>query len=79
MTSNDEENLLASVLASPDQIAPRLAYADWRTERGDLLGEFMRLQCTPHAPAGRSSARGARASTGDLGRALRVVHRADRS
>lgn len=37
--------LLDGVLASPDDDAPRLVAADWLTERGDPLGEFIQVQC----------------------------------
>ena len=33
--------LLASVLAAPDDDGPRLVYADWLTERGDPRGAFI--------------------------------------
>jgi uncharacterized protein (TIGR02996 family) len=42
-----EARLLAAVLASPEDIAPRLVYGDWLLERGDLRGEFVLLQCQP--------------------------------
>lgn len=37
--------LLDAVLAAPDDDAPRLVLADWLTERGDPLGEFIQIQC----------------------------------
>ena len=39
------QDLLAAVLAQPDDDAPRLVYADWLTERGDPRGTFISLQC----------------------------------
>jgi len=36
---------LNAILASPEDDAPRLAYADWLEERGDPLGEFIRIDC----------------------------------
>lgn len=38
------EALLAAVLANPDDDGPRLVYADWLLERGDVRGEFIVLQ-----------------------------------
>lgn len=38
-------NFLAEIKASPDLDEPRLIFADWLEERGDPLGEFIRLQC----------------------------------
>jgi uncharacterized protein (TIGR02996 family) len=37
-------DLLAAVLAAPDDDAPRQVYADWLMERGDPRGEFIALQ-----------------------------------
>jgi uncharacterized protein (TIGR02996 family) len=39
------EELLADVLASPDDDAPRLVYADWLTEHGDPYGEYITISC----------------------------------
>lgn len=36
--------LLAAVVATPDDDAPRAVLADWLTERGDVAGEFIALQ-----------------------------------
>jgi uncharacterized protein (TIGR02996 family) len=36
---------LQAILAEPDDDAPRLIYADWLEERGDVRGEFIRVQC----------------------------------
>jgi uncharacterized protein (TIGR02996 family) len=38
-----EEELLAAVLAAPEEDAPRLVYADWLMERGDPRGEYIGL------------------------------------
>lgn len=43
MTAQDA--FLQAIHANPDDDAPRLMYADWLTERGDVRGEFIRLQC----------------------------------
>jgi uncharacterized protein (TIGR02996 family) len=40
-----EEPFLRAILAAPDDEAPRLIYADWLEERGDLRGEYLRLAC----------------------------------
>lgn len=40
-----ERDLRAAILATPDDLAPRLVYADWLLERGDLRGEYIVLQC----------------------------------
>jgi uncharacterized protein (TIGR02996 family) len=34
-----------AIVEAPDNLAPRLMYADWLQERGEPLGEFIRLQC----------------------------------
>lgn len=39
------QDLLAAVLANPDDDAPRLVYADWLIERGDPRGAFISIQC----------------------------------
>jgi uncharacterized protein (TIGR02996 family) len=39
------QDLLAAVLANPEDDAPRLVFADWLTERGDPRGTFISLQC----------------------------------
>src|SRR5262245_57924927 len=36
---------LQAIKENPDDDAPRLVLADWLEERGDLRGEFVRLQC----------------------------------
>jgi len=40
----EEQRLLAAVCATPDDDAPRLAYAAWCDRRGDPRGEFIRVQ-----------------------------------
>ncbi|OAI45871.1 hypothetical protein AYO44_02420 [Planctomycetaceae bacterium SCGC AG-212-F19] len=42
---DDETNFLAAINADPLTDAPRLAYADWLNRRGDVRGEFIRVQC----------------------------------
>jgi uncharacterized protein (TIGR02996 family) len=41
----DDDAFLRAVLADPDDDEPRLVYADWLEERGDVRGEFIALQC----------------------------------
>jgi uncharacterized protein (TIGR02996 family) len=41
----DEAALLQAVIDAPEDDAPRLVYADWLLERGDIRGELIRLQC----------------------------------
>ncbi|MEK6235020.1 MAG: TIGR02996 domain-containing protein, partial [Planctomycetales bacterium] len=41
----DESAFLREVCDSPLDDAPRLIFADWLEERGDVRGEFIRLQC----------------------------------
>jgi uncharacterized protein (TIGR02996 family) len=36
---------LQEILARPDDDAPRLIYADWLEEQGDVRAEFIRIQC----------------------------------
>lgn len=50
---------MRAILAAPDDDLPRLVYADWLDERGDPLGEFIRIQLAiaaladePHSDAG---------------------------
>lgn len=43
--ASEEDALLAAVLASPDEDAPRLVYADFLNGKGDPRGEFITLQC----------------------------------
>jgi uncharacterized protein (TIGR02996 family) len=43
---SDQEALLASVLAEPEEDTPRLIYADWLEENGfSERAEFIRIQC----------------------------------
>ncbi|MEO8701262.1 MAG: TIGR02996 domain-containing protein [Kofleriaceae bacterium] len=44
MTRERNPQLHAAVLAAPDDDAPRLAYADWLTARGDPWGELISVQ-----------------------------------
>ena len=39
-----EAALVAAIAAAPDDDAPRLVFADWLAERGDLRGELIHLQ-----------------------------------
>src|SRR5947209_16592307 len=39
---NEEETLIRAVLAAPRDPSPRLVYADWLEERGDLRAEYLR-------------------------------------
>ncbi len=48
---------LQSILTRPDDDEPRLHYADWLTQSGDPLGEFIRLQCTPELAEPEKSTR----------------------
>jgi uncharacterized protein (TIGR02996 family) len=42
---SDRDALLAAIRANPDEDAPRLVFADWLQENGDLLrAEFIRVQ-----------------------------------
>lgn len=41
----EERGLIDAVIATPDDDAPRLVYADWLAGRGDPRGEFILLQC----------------------------------
>jgi uncharacterized protein (TIGR02996 family) len=45
MTSDrqTQRELLRDILTEPDDEAPRLVYADWLEERGDPLGQLVRL------------------------------------
>jgi len=43
--SPEEGSFWQAVVAAPGDEATRLVYADWLEERGDPLGEFLRLQC----------------------------------
>ena len=37
--------MIAQIAAAPDDDAPRMVYADYLTDRGDPLGDFIRVQC----------------------------------
>jgi uncharacterized protein (TIGR02996 family) len=41
---NDETPFIEAILAAPEDEAPRLIYADWLEERGDVRGEYLRLE-----------------------------------
>jgi uncharacterized protein (TIGR02996 family) len=57
MASSTEKQLLAAVLASPRDDAPRLVYADWLIEKNDPRGEFIARQVRdPDGPEGVSDA-----------------------
>lgn len=43
--SDEERGLLAAILETPDDDAPRLVYADWLQGHGDPRGELIQLQC----------------------------------
>jgi uncharacterized protein (TIGR02996 family) len=43
--SAEEVAFLAAIVADSDSDAPRLAYADWLSSRGDPRGEFIRIDC----------------------------------
>jgi uncharacterized protein (TIGR02996 family) len=45
MSSDVGAELLARVIAAPDDDAPRLAYARWLTDQGDPRGEYITVQC----------------------------------
>ena len=46
---SDDDGFLATIIAHPEDDAPRLVYADWLEERGDEVSvarsEFIRVQC----------------------------------
>ncbi len=43
--SPEEEPFLRAIAEDPGDEATRLVYADWLEERGDPLGEYLRLRC----------------------------------
>lgn len=45
MTTDTTDALLAAILAHPEDDGPRLVLADLLEERGDMRGEFIRVQC----------------------------------
>lgn len=57
MAPHAPSTFLEAVLASPDDDAPRLAYAAWLRERGDPRGAFIRVQCALAGAEGRDPAR----------------------
>ena len=40
---SEEQAFLDEITRNPDDDAPRLVYADWLEERGDIRGEYLRL------------------------------------
>jgi uncharacterized protein (TIGR02996 family) len=40
-----DHDFLQAICESPDDVAPRLVYADWLDDEGDPRGEFIRVQC----------------------------------
>jgi uncharacterized protein (TIGR02996 family) len=48
-----EKDLVAAVRAALDDDQPRLVYADWLLERGDLRGELIQVQCRLASPRPR--------------------------
>ncbi|MGC4122283.1 MAG: TIGR02996 domain-containing protein [Myxococcales bacterium] len=51
----ERQRLLSLVLASPDDVQPRLVYADFLMERGDPRGEFVAVQCELARLGGRDA------------------------
>jgi uncharacterized protein (TIGR02996 family) len=45
MSSSIEPELVASIVATPEEDGPRLVYADWLSDRGDPRGELIAVQC----------------------------------
>jgi len=43
--SSIEPELVAHIVAAPDEDGPRLVYADWLSDRGDPRGELIVVQC----------------------------------
>jgi uncharacterized protein (TIGR02996 family) len=41
----EEAEMIRAIVESPDDDAPRLVYADWLLERGDVRGELIALSC----------------------------------
>ncbi len=41
---SDDDSFLSRILDDPEDIAPRLVYADWLEERGDIRGELIRTR-----------------------------------
>ena len=42
---NLERELFEAIRQNPDDLTPRLIYADWCDQQGDPRGEFIRIQC----------------------------------
>src|SRR5262245_29377146 len=45
----DDTRFLQAILAAPDDDDLRLVYADWLEDRGDVRGEYLRLQVSLHS------------------------------
>ncbi len=43
--SSIEPELVAGIVATPEEDGPRLVYADWLSDRGDPRGELITVQC----------------------------------
>ena len=44
-----DQDFLKLILADPEADSPRLVYADWLDEKGDMAkAEFVRVQCEAH-------------------------------
>src|SRR3954447_24714388 len=52
----EEQGFLDAIRRSPDDEAARLIFADWLEERGDPLGEFIRLRAQRKHVEGRVQA-----------------------
>jgi uncharacterized protein (TIGR02996 family) len=59
-----EEAFLAAIEAAPQDMLPRLVYADWLDERNDPRGEYLRLEVERH----RAEARGTSLESSALAR-----------
>ncbi len=44
VSRRENDAFLRAVLAAPDDVLPRLVYADWLEERGDPRGPYLRLE-----------------------------------
>src|SRR5262245_8268152 len=40
----EDEAFIRTIQDRPDDVAPRLVYADWLEERGDFRGELIRIE-----------------------------------
>lgn len=69
-----EEAFLAAIEASPQDMLPRLVYADWLDERNDPRGEYLRLEVERHRVemAGTTLDQSALARLGELEDTLAV-------